>query len=387
MSAYNSFLIKHFYDKNDDSKAVVCKVTGIVPTKDNKGSLYVFNNEAHVALNDREIVKNFFINVLKNGYCNGIPQEIGSADDRTITSFMIDLRKINEYENFSNDVIIAFNEAKNSFEGELFLTKNFELTTAIISIIKHIKSDYSEKLSDAQIIYFDVYTSGYCDGYLTMALENKKYPFIDFEKMTGFSTSEDLKVAGGVTNGINAGFIKPAPFTLGPIVFNPIGNDSVDLDSNGMIINYIGLLRNDPTNFKEFRIYATLKFSPKTQDGKFIGRSQEAYDKFVEFIKLTNEQVKTGKELSETVYLPFVFDSAKIEIQGTNPDHIKAVDIATILYKAFINLTIENFEALADDSVIDPSNIIVDSDEVCTVKFKTENSVYLTPIFSNTSMK
>ena len=387
MSAYNSFLIKHFYDKNDDSKAVVCKVTGIVPTKDNKGSLYVFNNEAHVALNDREIVKNFFINVLKNGYCNGIPQEIGSADDRTITSFMIDLRKINEYENFSNDVIIAFNEAKNSFEGELFLTKNFELTTAIISIIKHIKSDYSEKLGDAQIIYFDVYTSGYCDGYLTMALENKKYPFIDFEKMTGFSTSEDLKVAGGVTNGINAGFIKPAPFTLGPIVFNPIGNDSVDLDSNGMIINYIGLLRNDPTNFKEFRIYATLKFSPKTQDGKFIGRSQEAYDKFVEFIKLTNEQVKTGKELSETVYLPFVFDSAKIEIQGTNPDHIKAVDIATILYKAFINLTIENFEALADDSVIDPSNIIVDSDEVCTVKFKTENSVYLTPIFSNISMK
>ena len=296
-------------------------------------------------------------------------------------------RAVNEYENFTNDVIIAFNEAKNSFEGELFLTKNFELTTAIISIIKHIKSDYSEKLGYAQIIYFDVYTSGYCDGYLTMALENKKYPFIDFEKMTGFSTSEDLKVAGGVTNGINAGFIKPAPFTLGPIVFNPIGNDSVDLDSNGMIINYIGLLRNDPTNFKEFRIYATLKFYPKTQDGKFIGRSQEAYDKFVEFIKLTNEQVKIGKELSETVYLPFVFDSAKIEIQGTNPDHIKAVDIATILYKAFINLTIENFEALADDSVIDPSNIIVDSDEVCTVKFKTENSVYLTPIFSNTSMK
>lgn len=387
MSAYNSFLIKHFYDKNDDSKAVVCKVTGIVPTKENKGSLYVFNNEAHVALNDRETVKNFFINVLKNGYCNGIPQEIGSADDRTITSFMIDLRKINEYENFANDVVIAYNEAKNSFDGELFLTKNFELTTAIISIIKHIKSDYSEKLGDAQIIYFDVYTSGYCDGYLTMVLENKKYPFIDFEKMTGFSTSEDLKVAGGVINGINAGFIKPAPFTLGPIVFNPIGNDSVDLDSNGMIINYIGLLRNDPTNFKEFRIYATLKFSPKTQDGKFIGRSQEAYDKFVEFIKLTNEQVKTGKELSETVYLPFVFDSAKIEIQGTNPDHIKAVDIATILYKAFINLTIENFEALADDSVIDPSNIIVNSDDVCTVKFKTENSVYLTPIFSNTFMK
>lgn len=387
MSAYNSFLIKHFYDKNDDSKAVVCKVTGIVPTKDNKGSLYVFNNEAHVALNDRETVKNFFINVLKNGYCNGIPQEIGSADDRTITSFMIDLRKINEYENFTNDVIIAYNEAKNSFDSELFLTKNFELTTAIISIIKHIKSDYSEKLGDAQIIYFDVYTSGYCDGYLTMVLENKKYPFVDFEKMTGFSTSEDLKVAGGVINGINAGFIKPAPFTLGPIVFNPIGNDSVDLDSNGMIINYIGLLRNDPTNFKEFRIYATLKFSPKTQDGKFIGRSQEAYDKFVEFIKLTNEQVKTGKELSETVYLPFVFNNAKIEIQGTNPDHIKAVDIATILYKAFINLTIENFEALADDSVIDPSNIIVDSDDVCTVKFKTENSVYLTPIFSNTFMK
>lgn len=387
MSAYNSFLIKHFYDKNDNSKAVVCKVTGIIPTKDNKGSLYVFNNEAHVALNDRETVKNFFINILKNGYCNGLPQEIGSVDDRTITSFMIDLRNINEYVNFVNDVVIAYNEAKNTIEEEPILTKNFELATAVISIIKHVKSDYVEKLNDAQIIYFDVYTSGYCDGYLTMVLEGKKYPFIDFEKMTGFSTSEDLKVAGSITNGINAGFIKPAPFTLGPIVFNPIGNDSIDLDSNGMIINYIGLLRNDPTNFKEFRIYATLKFSPKTPDGKFIGRSLEAYDKFVEFIKLTNEQSKTGEELSKTVYLPFLFDSVKIEIQGTNPDHVKAVDIATILYKAFINLTIENFEALANDSVIDPSNIIVESDDVCTVKFKTENSVYLTPIFENTSIK
>lgn len=387
MSAYNSFLIKHFYDKNDNSKAAVCKVTGIIPTKDNKGSLYVFNNEAHVALNDRETVKNFFINILKNGYCNGLPQEIGSVDDRTITSFMIDLRNINEYVNFANDVVIAYNEAKNTIEEEPILTKNFELATAVISIIKHVKSDYAEKLGDAQIIYFDVYTSGYCDGYLTMVLEGKKYSFIDFEKMTGFSTSEDLKVAGSVTNGINAGFIKPAPFTLGPIVFNPIGNDSIDLDSNGMIINYIGLLRNDPTNFKEFRIYATLKFSPKTQDGKFIGRSLEAYDKFVEFIKLTNEQSKTGEELSKTVYLPFLFDSAKIEIQGTNPDHVKAVDIATILYKAFINLTIENFEALTNDSVIDPSNIIVESDDVCTAKFKTENSVYLTPIFENTSIK
>ena len=387
MSAYNSFLIKHFYDKNDDSKAVVCKVTGIVPTKDNKGSLYVFNNEAHVALNDRETVKNFFINILKNGYCNGIPQEIGSADDRTITSFMIDLRNINEYEDFANDVVIAYNEAKNTIDEEPILTKNFELVTAIISIIKHVKSDYSEKLDDAQIIYFDVYSSGYCDGYLTMALKDKKYPFLDFEKMTGFSSSEDLKVAGSIINGINAGFIKPAPFTLGPIVFNPIGNDSVDLDSNGITINYIGLIRKDPTNFKEFRIYATLKFSPNTQDGKFIGRSQEAYDKFVEFIKLTNEQIKTGKELSETIYLPFLFESAKIEVQGTNPDNIKAVDIATILYKAFINLTIENFEALSNDSIIDPSNINIESDNVCTVKFKTENSVYLTPIFINSHIK
>lgn len=386
MSAYNSFFIKYFYDKNDNSKAVVCKVTEIIPTKDNKGSLYVFNNEAHVALNDRETVKNFFINILKNGYCNGIPKEIGDWDDRTITSFMIDLRNINDYENFVNDVIIAYNEAKNTIEEEIN-SKNFELATAIISIIKHMKYDYSEKLGDAQIIYFDVYASGYCDGYLTMALEDKKYPFIDFEKMTGYCTSEDLKVAGSVINGINAGFIKPAPFTLGPIVFNPIGNDSVDLDSSGMIINYIGLLRNNPTNFKEFRIYATLKFSPKTQDGKFIGRSQEAYDKFVEFIKLTNEQSKTGKELSETIYLPFLFESAKIEVQGTNPDNIKAVDIATILYKAFINLTIENFEALSNDSIIDPSNINIESDNVCTVKFKTENSVYLTPIFTNSHIK
>ena len=324
---------------------------------------------------------------MKNGYCNGLPQEIGSVDDRTITSFMIDLRNINEYVSFANDVVIAYNEAKNTIEEEPILTKNFELATAVISIIKHVKSDYAEKLGDAQIIYFDVYTSGYCDGYLTMVLEGKKYSFIDFEKMTGFSTSEDLKVAGSVTNGINAGFIKPAPFTLGPIVFNPIGNDSIDLDSNGMFINYIGLLRNDPTNFKEFRIYATLKFSPKTPDGKFIGRSLEAYDKFVEFIKLTNEQSKTGEELSKTVYLPFLFDSAKIEIQGTNPDHVKALDIATILYKTFINLTIENFEALNNDSIIDPSNIVVESDDVCTVKFKTENSVYLTPIFENTSIK
>lgn len=386
MSAYNSFFIKYFYDKNDNSKAVVCKVTEIIPTKDNKGSLYVFNNEAHVALNDRETVKNFFINIFKNGYCNGIPKEIGDWDDRTITSFMIDLRNINDYENFVNDVIIAYNEAKNTIEEEIN-SKNFELATAIISIIKHMKYDYSEKLGDAQIIYFDVYASGYCDGYLTMALEDKKYPFIDFEKMTGYCTSEDLKVAGSVINGINAGFIKPAPFTLGPIVFNPIGNDSVDLDSSGIIINYIGLLRNNPTNFKEFRIYATLKFSPKTQDGKFIGRSQEAYDKFVEFIKLTNEQSKTGKELSEAIYLQFLFESAKIEVQGTNPDNIKAVDIATILYKAFINLTIENFEALSNDSIIDPSNINIESDNVCTVKFKTENSVYLTPIFTNLHIK
>ena len=386
MSAYNSFFIKYFYDKNDNSKAVVCKVTEIIPTKDNKGSLYVFNNEAHVALNDREIVKNFFINILKNGYCNGIPKEIGDWDDRTITSFMIDLRNINDYENFVNDVIIAYNEAKNTFEEEIN-SKNFELATAIISIIKHMKYDYSEKLGDAQIIYFDVYASGYCDGYLTMALEDKKYPFIDFVKMTGFSSSEDLKVAGSVVNGINAGFIKPAPFTLGPIVFNPIGNDSVDLDSSGIVINYIGLLRNNPTNFKEFRIYATLKFSPNTKDGKFIGRSQEAYDKFVEFIKLTNEQSKTGKELSEAIYLPFLFESAKIEVQGTNPDNIKAIDIATILYKAFINLTIENFEALSNDSIIDPSNFNIESDNVCTVKFKTENSVYLTPIFTNSHIK
>ena len=386
MSAYNSFFIKYFYDKNDNTKVVVCKVTEIIPTKDNKGSLYVFNNEAHVDLNDREITKNFFINILKNGYCNGIPKEIGDLDDRTITSFMIDLRNINDYENFVNDVIIAYNEAKNTIEEEIN-SKNFELATAIISIIKHMKYDYSEKLSDAQIIYFDVYASGYCDGYLTMALEDKKYPFIDFEKMTGYCTSEDLKVAGSVINGINAGFIKPAPFTLGPIVFNPIGNDSVDLDSSGIIINYIGLLRNNPTNFKEFRIYATLKFSPNTKDGKFIGRSQEAYDKFVEFIKLTNEQSKTGKELSEAIYLPFLFESVKIEVQGTNPDNIKAVDIATILYKAFINLTIENFEALSNDSIIDPSNINIESDNVCTVKFKTENSVYLTPIFINSHIK
>lgn len=386
MSAYNSFFIKHFYDKNDNTKVAVCKVTKIIPTKDNKGSLYVLNNEAHVALNDRETTKNFFINILKNGYCNGIPQEVGDIDDRTITSFMIDLRNINEYENFANDVVIAFNEAKNTIEEELN-SKNFKLATAIISIIKHVKSDYAEKLGDAQIIYFDVYTSGYCDGYLTMALEDKKYPFIDFEKMTGYCTSENLKVAGSVINGINVGFIKPAPFTLGPIVFNPIANASVDLDSNGIVINYIGLLRNDPTNFKEFRIYVTLKFSPNTQDGKFIGRSQEVYDKFVEFIKLTNEQTKTGKELSETIYLPFLFDSAKVEIQGTNPDHVKAVDIATILYKAFINLTIENFEALSSDSIVDPSNIIVESDNVCTIKFKTENSVYLTPIFTNSCIK
>ena len=67
--------------------------------------------------------------------------------------------------------------------------------------------------------------------------------------------------------------------------------------------------------------------------------------------------------------------------------HWKAIDIATILYKAFINLTIENFEALSSDSIVDPSNIIVESDNVCTIKFKTENSVYLTPIFTNLHIK
>ena len=66
---------------------------------------------------------------------------------------------------------------------------------------------------------------------------------------------------------------------------------------------------------------------------------------------------------------------------------MKAIDIATILYKVFINLTIENFEALSNDSVIDPSNIVVESDDVCTIKFKTENSVYLIPIFTNASIK
>ena len=117
--------------------------------------MFSWQNETHVVLNDREIVKNFFINILKSGYCNGIPQEIGSADDRSITSFMIDLRNINEYENFANDIVIAYNETKNSIEEEP-IAKNFELITAIISIIKHVKSDYSEKLGDSQIIYFDI---------------------------------------------------------------------------------------------------------------------------------------------------------------------------------------------------------------------------------------
>ena len=205
---------------------------------------------------------------------------------------------------------------------------------------------------------------------------------IDFVKMTGFSTAEDLKVSGSTINGLNTGFVKPAPFTLGPIIFNPIGNDSIDINSDGMVINYIGLLRSDPKNFKEFRIYLTAKFKPYTTDGKFIGRSQEEYDNFIKFIKDTYNQVKDGKDV-DNESLSFIFDSVKVEIQGDNPDKIKAIDIATIFYKAFVNLTIENIETISGDSdaFINPSSFNNESDNMCTVSFKSDNVVRLEPMF------
>lgn len=385
MSSYKSILTKHFFNENENNKYAVCKLTAMNPTKENKGALYIFNNEAHVQLSTRENRKNFFLNMIRNGVCNGIPQEIGGIEDRTITSFVLDLREIDNLENFIADMTISLNEVISTEET---VNQNYyELAKEIISIIKDYNIHYkNEILKDYNLIYFDVYFQGLCDGYLSI-IRNKNI-MIDFVKMSGFSTGEDLKVAGGTINGTNGGYIKPAPFTLGPVIFNPIGNDSIDINSDGMIINYIGLLRADPTNFKEFRLYLTIKFKPDTSDGKFVGRSQEAYDNFVNFIANTYNQSKDGKDLNYC-NLPFILDYIKVEVQGDNPDKIKAIDIATIFYKAFANLTIENIEAVAgdSDSFIDPSSFNIESDNICSVSFKADNNVRLEPLFTDTTLK
>ena len=386
MGSFKSILTKNFFNNTDTTKYSVCKITGINPTKENKGSLYIFNNEAHVTLSTKENRKKFFLNLLKNGVCNGIPQEIGGIEDRTITSFVIDLREINNLESFIADMTIDLTDVANTNENGLN-SRYYEMAKHICTILKNFKSSYKDEVfKDFNLIYFDVYFQGLCDGYLSI-VRNKNIMF-DFVKMTGFSTGEDLKVAGGTINGTNGGYIKPAPFTLGPVIFNPIGNDSIDINSDGMIINYIGLLRADPTNFKEFRLYLTVKFKPDTSDGKFVGRSQEAYDNFVDFIANTYNQSKDGKDLNYC-NLPFILDYIKVEVQGDNPDNIKAIDIATIFYKAFVNLTIENIEAVAgdSDSFIDPSSFNIESDNICSVSFKADNNVRLEPLFTDTTLK
>jgi hypothetical protein len=77
----------------------------------------------------------------------------------------------------------------------------------------------------------------------------------------------------------------------------------------------------------------------------------------------------------------------KVEIQGDNPEKIKALDIATIFYKAFINLTIEDIIAVSgdNDAFINPTCINNESDDVCSVSFKEDNIVSLIPIFIDTT--
>ena len=391
MKSYKSMLFKF-----DGSKPTIVKFTGINTTKDNKGALYVFNNEAHVKLSDKDSLRKFFTNIFKNGICNGIPKEIGNIEDRAITSFVIDLRDISSLKDFINEMKFVFNdfymENKNSDNPINDSDIRYTIAMSIPTIVDEFRKIYEDdSLSDdnkwnlCKIIYFDVYSPGYTDGHLTLR-RNRNCVF-DFVSMTGYTTAEEMKVAGSICSGVSTGSIKPAPFTIGPIIFNPIGNESINISSEGMTINYVGVLRNDPKNFQEFRVYLTLNFSPDTVDGKFIGRSQESYDNFVNFINICYQQSKDGK-IVENVELPFIFDKIKVEIQGTNPDNIKAIDIATILYKAFINLTIENIDAItSSDSMIDPTSIINESDTICTINLKTDNKMILAPINNNFSIK
>lgn len=388
MKNYTSILTKFTDDVSKET--FMTKITGVIPTKENKGSLYIFNNESHVQLNDNDQIKKFISNIIRTGSCNGIPQEIGGVEDRTITSFVLNLKNIDKLSTFINQFNLLYSEVllNETFEiSENILKKNKEIFSSIVKILNHFKDVYLElHFKDCDIIYFDIYAPGYCDGYLSM-LRNTNTA-IDFVRMSGYSTTEDLKVGGHIIeSGVSDGYIRPAPFTLGPIVFNPIGNDNVTIGTDGMVVNYIGLLRNDPKNFKEFRIYLTLDFEPDTIDGRFIGKSEESYNNFSDFIKLTKTQANCGGDVNY-MELPFILKSVKVEIQGDNPEKIKANDIGTIFYKAFMNLTLCDLEAItSSESYIDGSCFDNISDNECKITFKSDNQCRLIPLFANVKLK
>ena len=391
MKSYKSILTKHFVGEGNDARSYITRITGLIPTKDNKGAWYVFNNESHVQLNSLENIKTFLLNIIHNGSCNGLPKEIGGIEDKTISSFVINLKEIGNIDSYINDFVIQFSEVEleetdKETKDEAIEARNREIAATIIDIIRDFKTHYYEQFKDYPIVYFDVFSPGYCDGYLTM-LRNTNSIF-DFVRMQGYSVTEDIKVGGStIESGINVGYVRPAPFTLGPIVFNPIGNDTVDISADGMIVNYIGLLRDDPKKFKGFRVYLTVNFKPNSIDGRFIGKAQETYDTFKRFIDETKKQAKNGSDI-DYQELKFLLDSIKVEIQGENPEKIKANDIATIFYKAFTNLTLGDIENIVNsESYIDGSSFIIKSDAECEVSFKHDNECRLIPLFSNYQLK
>lgn len=384
MKSYDSYLVKIV---DELGKGTVYKTTCINPNSENKGSSYVFNNINHVNFSNRETVKNVLTNILKNGCCNGIPQEIGGIEDRTITSIVLDLREIKDLNELINDTNIVLSEVKLEL-GEVDKA-NEDRAKVLIKILKDFKDNYhAERAKDFEVIYFDIYDPVLCSGYMT--LNRNGMPVLDFVRMQGYSSVEELIVAGRTTSGVNVGYIRPAPFAIGPIEFNPIGNDAIDLNSEGMLINYIGLLREDPTNFKEFRVYLTLTLSANTSDGKFIGRSQEMYDNFVKFIEDANKQAKEGGELDwETHKLPIRLSKIKVEIQGDNPGKITANDVATIINKAFMVLTTKDLVSVVEngDSLINPKSYTVESDNECSINLSVDNEMYLEPIFVSHDLK
>lgn len=379
MKSYKSFMYKA---NISNDKTILCKITCIKPNSENKGSMYVFNNEAHVKFTNTENIKKIFDNILRNGCCNGIPSEIGGIEDRTITSIMIDFREIKNLKDLINNAETVL--------AELLLEKKYnnqykvEIAETIITSLKKFKDQYFVKYArNSNIVYFDFYAQGYCDGYLT--LRRNYNQMIDFVRMQGFSSVEELKVAGSTMSGLNAGYIRPAPFTIGPLVFNPIGNDSVDITSDGLIIEYIGMLREQPTNFKEFRVYLTIDLKPNTISKQFVGKSKPVYDNFKMFIDTCNSQAVTGELLDNInkYSLPFLLDSMSVEIQGDNPENIEAIDIITILHKAVLVLSTNDLSMVtsSDSELVDPTNLEVISKSKCKLWFKVDNSVELEPIF------
>ena len=93
--------------------------------------------------------------------------------------------------------------------------------------------------------------------------------------------------------------------------------------------------------------------------------------------------IKNNEEVDFDTNLEFILDSIKIEIQGENPDKIKAIDIATIFYKANINLTINDLDVICGDNegFINPNSFENESDNVCVVTFKEDHIVTLKHIF------